>query len=145
MATFASVAGDKLPTKDRAGKPIIFDSHDMTPALTGTGKSTRNAWFYFTENELAPGSIRVGHFKAAFNLRGDNGAADRWPRGGHQPRLEGCGEVCRCRTADLRSLGGPARALRPLHEQLHGEDLDVADDEPGDGEKDEDLRGLPAA
>ncbi len=73
MATFASVANHKLPTKDRPGKPIIFDSHDMTPALTGTGQSTRNASFYFPENELAPGSIRVGHFKAAFNLRGDNG------------------------------------------------------------------------
>ena len=72
MATFAAVAGVKLPTKDRAGEPIIFDSIDMTPALMG-GKSARNAWFYYTENELAPGSIRVGHFKAAFNLRGDNG------------------------------------------------------------------------
>ena len=72
MATFAAVAGVKLPTKDRAGEPIYFDSIDMTPALMG-GKSERNAWFYFTENELAPGAIRVGHFKALFNLRGDNG------------------------------------------------------------------------
>jgi arylsulfatase len=74
MATFAAVAGTKLPTKDRDGKPIIFDSHDMTPALTGTGKSTRTSWFYFTENELAPGAIRVNHWKAVFNLRGDDGA-----------------------------------------------------------------------
>ena len=28
MATFASVAGIKLPTKDRDGQPIIFDSYD---------------------------------------------------------------------------------------------------------------------
>ena len=42
MATFASVAGVKLPENDREGKPIIFDSFDMTPVLTGAGKSPRN-------------------------------------------------------------------------------------------------------
>src|SRR5690606_15370966 len=52
MATFASVAGAKLPEKDRAGEPIIFDSFDMSPVLRGTGKSGRKNWFYFTENEL---------------------------------------------------------------------------------------------
>ncbi len=75
MATFASVGGIKLPEKDREGKPIIFDSYDMTPLLTGKGKWERNAWFYFTENELTPGAARVGHYKAVFNLRGDNGQA----------------------------------------------------------------------
>jgi arylsulfatase A-like enzyme len=74
MATFASVAGIKLPEKDREDKPIIFDSYDMTPVLTGTGPSPRNEWFYFTENELSPGAARVGHLKAVFNLRGDDGA-----------------------------------------------------------------------
>ena len=38
MATFASLAGVKLPTKDREGKPIIFDSYDMSPVLFGKGK-----------------------------------------------------------------------------------------------------------
>ena len=52
MATFASVAGVKLPEKDREGQPIIFDSYDMSPILLGTGKSERKNWFYFTENEL---------------------------------------------------------------------------------------------
>ncbi len=75
MATFASVAGIKLPTKDRAGEPIIFDSYDMTPLLLGTGKCARQNWFYFTENELSPGAARVGMFKAVFNLRGDDGQA----------------------------------------------------------------------
>ncbi|PWV65599.1 arylsulfatase [Plasticicumulans acidivorans] len=75
MATFASVAGVKLPEKDREGKPIIFDSYDMSPILFGTGKSERKAWFYFTENELTPGAARVGNYKAVFNLRGDNGQA----------------------------------------------------------------------
>jgi arylsulfatase len=42
MATFASVAGVKLPAKDRDGQPIIFDSYDMTPVLLGTGKDPRN-------------------------------------------------------------------------------------------------------
>ncbi len=43
MATFASVAGVKLPKKDREGQPIIFDSYDMTPLLFGTGKCDREA------------------------------------------------------------------------------------------------------
>ncbi|MGD8412581.1 MAG: arylsulfatase [Candidatus Latescibacterota bacterium] len=75
MATFASLAGVKLPEKDREGQPIIFDSYDMSPVLFGKGKSARKAWFYFTENELSPGAARVGNYKAVFNLRGDNGQA----------------------------------------------------------------------
>lgn len=73
MATFASVAGVKLPANDREDRPIYFDSHDVTSVLTGTGKSPRKEWFYFTENELSPGAARVGNYKAVFNLRGDNG------------------------------------------------------------------------
>jgi len=75
MATFANIAGVKLPDKDRAGQPTIFDSYDMSPVLFGTGKSARKTWFYFTENELTPGAARVGNYKAVFNLRGDNGAS----------------------------------------------------------------------
>ncbi|MCC6848432.1 MAG: arylsulfatase [Deltaproteobacteria bacterium] len=75
MATFASLAGAKLPDKDREGKPIVFDSYDMSPVLFGTGQSARKSWFYFTENELTPGAARVGNYKAVFNLRGDNGQA----------------------------------------------------------------------
>ena len=74
MATFASVAGIKLPEKDREGQPIIFDSYDMSPVLFGTGKSARSNWFYFTEDELTPGAARIGNYKAVFNLRGDDGA-----------------------------------------------------------------------
>ena len=73
MATFATLAGGKLPDKDRAGQPIIFDSYDMTPVLFGTGTSPRTSWFYFTENELTPGAARVNNYKAVFNLRGDDG------------------------------------------------------------------------
>ena len=80
MATFAAVAGVELPTEDREGKPIIFDSYDMTPVWIGTGKCERKAWFYFTENELTPGAARVGNYKAVFNLRGDNGRRPAaWP------------------------------------------------------------------
>jgi len=75
MATFAKLGGVDLPKEDREGKPIIFDSYDMSPVLFGTGKSDRKAWFYFTENELTPGAARVGNYKAVFNLRGDNGQA----------------------------------------------------------------------
>jgi arylsulfatase len=74
MATFAAMAGVKLPENDRAGQPIIFDSYDMSPILFGTGKSARKSWFYFTENELTPGAVRFGNYKALFNLRGDDGA-----------------------------------------------------------------------
>lgn len=75
MATFASVAGIKLPEKDREGQPIIFDSYDITPVLFGTGKDPRTTWFYFTEDELSPGAVRAGNYKAVFNLRGDDGQA----------------------------------------------------------------------
>ena len=75
MATFAAIGDAKLPKKDREGQPIFFDSYDMSPVLFGTGKSKRNEWFYFTENELTPGAARVGNYKALFNIRGDNGQA----------------------------------------------------------------------
>jgi arylsulfatase A-like enzyme len=75
MATFASLGGVKLPENDREGKPIIFDSYDITPVLFGTGPDPRKSWFYFTEDELSPGAARVGNYKAVFNLRGDDGQA----------------------------------------------------------------------
>ncbi|RVG27347.1 arylsulfatase [Sinorhizobium meliloti] len=75
MATFASVGGVPLPDMDRENKPIIFDSYDMSPILMGTGKSARKSWFYFTEDELSPGAIRVNNYKFAFNIRGDDGAS----------------------------------------------------------------------
>lgn len=75
MATFAAIAGTELPKKDREGKDIVFDSYDMTPVFTGEGKPNRNEWFYYTEDELSPGAVRVGNFKYVFNLRGDDGAS----------------------------------------------------------------------
>lgn len=84
MATFASLAGVSLPKKDREGKPMIFDSYDMTPLLLGKGKCERKNWFYFTEQELSPGAIRVGRLKFVFNLRGDNGAIPGAPHYGPQ-------------------------------------------------------------
>jgi arylsulfatase A-like enzyme len=75
MASFASLAGVKLPENDREGKPIIFDSYDISPVLFGSGKSERKSWFYFTENELSPGAVRVNNYKFVFNLRGDDGAS----------------------------------------------------------------------
>ena len=75
MATFAAVGGASLPTQDRANQPIIFDSYDMSPVLFGTGRSQRKSWFYFTENELSPGAVRVNNYKFLFNLRGDDGTS----------------------------------------------------------------------
>jgi arylsulfatase len=74
MATFAALAGAKLPDKDREGKPMIFDSFDMSPVLFDKGKSARTTWFYFTENELSPGAVRFNNYKFLFNIRGDDGA-----------------------------------------------------------------------
>lgn len=39
------------------------------------GKSKRESWFYFTENEPSPGAFRWHQFKFVFNLRGDDGQA----------------------------------------------------------------------
>lgn len=75
MATFASIAGVKLPENDRENVPMVFDSLDISPVLFGRGPSPRKEWFYFTENELTPGAARVGNYKAVFNLRGDDGAS----------------------------------------------------------------------
>ena len=75
MATFAALAGVKLPEKDREGQPTIFDSYDMSPLLFGKGKCERDSWYYFTENELSPGAFRYHQFKFVFNLRGDGGQA----------------------------------------------------------------------
>jgi hypothetical protein len=75
MATFAPLAGVELPNEDREGQSIIFDSYDMTPVWLSTGKSERNSWFDFTENELSPGAVRVGQYKYVFNLRDDDGQA----------------------------------------------------------------------
>jgi arylsulfatase len=74
MATFASLAGVKLPEKDLEGQPTTFDSYDMSPVLFGTGKSAREVWYYFTENELLPGAVRWHNYKFVMNLRGDDGA-----------------------------------------------------------------------
>jgi len=73
MATFAAIGGVKLPENDREGKPIIFDSYDLSPVLFGTGKSPRNTWYYFTELDLTPGAVRVNNYKAVFDQRGDDG------------------------------------------------------------------------
>src|SRR5215471_8777187 len=43
MATFAALAGIKLPDKDLTGQPMVFDSYDMSPVLFGTGKWARES------------------------------------------------------------------------------------------------------
>ena len=89
MATFASVAGVPLPTKDREDKPIIFDSYDMTPVLDGTGPSPRTTWFYFTEDELSPGAMRFEPVQVRLQPARRRRRADRRAGRRHQPRLEG--------------------------------------------------------
>ena len=110
MATFASVAGVKLPEKDREGQPIIFDSYDMSPLLRHRQVRPRSLVLLYRERAL-PGAARVGNYKAVSTCAAMT-APHRRPGGGHQPGLEGCREICRHRSPDLRSLAGPAGALR---------------------------------
>ncbi|MET0543666.1 MAG: sulfatase-like hydrolase/transferase [Variovorax sp.] len=76
MATFASIGGARLPTNDRAHRPILFDSIDMSPVLFGQGRSARRSWFYFIDNGLTPAAARVGNYKAVFGQPTDSGARD---------------------------------------------------------------------
>jgi len=73
FATFSALAGVSLPKNDLEGKPMIFDSYDISPVLFGTGKDPRDTWDYFTENELLPGAVRFHQIKFVFNLRGGDG------------------------------------------------------------------------
>src|SRR5262249_59549553 len=54
MATFAAMAGVKLPGKDVVGPPSNFDHDDMAPLLFGTGKRQTETRGFFTENGLRP-------------------------------------------------------------------------------------------
>ena len=138
------MAGVKLPQNDREGKPMIFDSYDLWPVLFGTGKSPRNEWFYFTENELSPGAVRR-QLQVRVQPSWRQRAGHRRSRGRFQPRLERGGKICRHRAADIRPLAGPAGALRPVHEQLHREHMDGLVIEQQARKVDEDLHPVPAA
>ena len=110
MATFAALAGVKLPEKDREGQPIIFDSYDMSPVLFGTGKSARNE-LVLLHRERADARRRPrrqlqGRLQPARRQR----AADRRPGGRHQPRLEGRREVCRHRARRSSTCGRTRRS-----------------------------------
>ncbi|MFC6979298.1 hypothetical protein [Microbulbifer taiwanensis] len=143
MATYASLAGLELPKDDREGKPIIFDSYDMTPVLAGSGKSPRNAWFYFTENELTSGAARVGQYKAVFNLRGDDGA----DTGGLSidTNLGWKGpEKYVAISPQIFDLWMPPGALRNIHEQLHRAHLDTRHLQRGNHGADEELYPVSA-
>ena len=129
MATFAAVGGVKLPEKDREGQPIIFDSYDMSPILLGTGKSRGRIGSTSPRTSCRPARPASATTRLVFNLRGDNGAADRWPGGRHQPGMEGRREIRRHRAAGVRPLARPAGALRPVHEQLYRANLDDGDDQ----------------
>ncbi len=111
MATFASVAGVKLPTKDREGQPIIFDSYDMTAgaARHRQGPAQRVVLLHRERAEPRRDARRQlqGRVQPARRQR----PVHRRPRGRLQPRLEGRGEVRRDRSAGFRPLAGPAGTL----------------------------------
>ena len=83
----------------------------MAPILFGEGTWERNHWEYFTETELAPGAIRIGPWRAVFNLRGDGSAE----AGGDGPSPElgwrGPEKQAARRARHIQSLGGPPGAL----------------------------------
>ena len=145
MATFASIAGVELPKEDRDGQPIIFDSYDMTPVWKGTGKSKRNWWFYFTEDELSPGAVRVNQFKYVFNLRGDDGADTGGLAVDTNLGWKGASKYVATVPQVFDLLGRPAGALRHLHDHLHGEHLGGGSGQRIGREADEDLCEVPAA
>ena len=89
MATFAALAGVKLPENDREGKPIIFDSYDMSPVLFGTGKSTAQNLVLLhrerTDARRGPRRQLQVRVQSARRRR----RQDRRSRRRHQPWLEG--------------------------------------------------------
>jgi arylsulfatase len=92
--------------KDLEGKPMIFDSYDMSPVLFGTGKSARETWFYFTENELLPGrsAYTTTSFVQSARRRRRHTGGWQWT----QPGMEGRREVRRDRSA-RSSISGRIR------------------------------------
>ena len=77
LATAASLAGARVPA-DR-----VIDSIDLTPALKGTGPSSRNELFYYWDSELR--AVRRGKYKAHFITSG--AYDDPEPRAVHDPPL----------------------------------------------------------
>jgi|GEM_PF-6865029 len=104
MATFAKLAGVELPTKDREGKPMIFDSYDMSPILFGTGKvipSEKIVFNLFIEPQFGPSpnglrpaakerAVHTHRMKAASTRRSCDPVAS--VRGGSLRPSASCGE-----------------------------------------------------
>jgi arylsulfatase len=135
MATFASLAGLKLPEVDRDGEPTMFDSFDQTALLEGTGPSARDHWFYMTETELIPGAVRIGKWKAIWNIRtGWKGAAeytnvapelfDLWadPGESHDRFMTGWSE----KTWQAPQMGAKALSLLPTYKQFPNRPVQTA-------------------
>lgn len=67
FATACALSGAALPA-DR-----VMDSHDLSPALYGTGPSPRTTMFYYRDTTVY--AVRQGPFKAHFQTRDDYGDA----------------------------------------------------------------------
>ena len=110
MATFAAIAGVKLPENDREGKPIIFDSYDMSPVLFGTGKSRAQVLVLLHRERASPGAVAGRQLQVRCSICAATTA--RRPAGlavDTQPRLERPGKVRGHRAAGLRPLGRTRR------------------------------------
>jgi len=135
MATFATLAGLTVPTADRDGVPTMFDSCDQTALLRGEGPSTRDHWFYMTETELIPGAVRVGKWKAIWNIReGWKGEReytniapelfDLWndPGERYDRFMNGWAE----KTWQAPQMGAKALSLLPTYQQYPNRELQTA-------------------
>ena len=89
MATFAALGGVNLPDKDREGKPMIFDSYDLSPILFGTGEcAPKELVLLYGERAVARGRARRQlqvHFQSARR----RWRTDGWLGRRYQSRLEG--------------------------------------------------------
>ena len=119
--------GAKLPENDREGKPIIFDSYDMSPVLFGTGKSPRNVLVLLHGKRADAGRGARRATTRPYSTCAAMTASKPADSRSIQSGLERPGGLRRHRPAGVRPVAGPAGTLRHLHEQLHGTHLGHGD------------------
>ena len=103
------------------------------------------AWFYFTEDELSPGAVRVGRFKAVFNLRGDDGQATGGLAVDSNLGWKGASKYVATVPQIFDLWSDPQERYDIFMNNLHRAHLDAGDVQCGGQKTDEDLHQIPAA
>ena len=108
MATFAALAGVKLPQKDREGKPIIFDSYRHDAGAVRHRQVARARLVLLHRERAVPRRGARRQLQGGVQPARRRRAADRRSGGRYQPRLEGRREATSppCRRS---STSGPIR------------------------------------